>query len=788
MDALNKEEQTIQLAALLRGVDQYLEGVASVRGGGDSFDPRIVEHLISDSYNDLVRCVDIDLFAYLLHSDLEDGLFPHASFGGSLSNERTGALNTLLSLAGDLSSQGLVVHASESSLTTSGGKTITPIFDRLELLHSLGLPRRYVHPVALTGTDTEPPIFAFEGQPSSNQVSAHAADFVRQFDILRQGLNWDDFDCVYTHILNLLKIYFWCVPSGEASGTSDVPLYEQLRAASAVTACLYRYQDAHGTWTSESVSAAGQTRCVLMGGGFSGIQNYIFDISTIGAGGVAKRLRARSFFVQLLSEAASLRILWAFRLPLANVLMASGGKFYVLLPNLATTEGALYELQRQFDQWFLREFHGELAINLAWTELADADFAPGGYGSTLARLHGALQRRKSRRLGAVLQGASGWSEEFVLEPFTGESVCLACRRFPAIEFSTDRTPAQGADICKQCASQLRLGRKLTTAQYLSFYEGDGGEFPCLGLSATLGNKPRPKASLVVRLNNPDLSAALGIPATFRYLANHVPREENGDPRQFDQIAGGGSLGVLKADVDNLGLIFQEGFRRDPPASGLDTISRLATLNRQLDWFFSGWLEWLMSARYPDCYTVYSGGDDLLVVGPRARTLHLAREIQESFSRYVGHPELTLSVGVAVVKPKQPLAHTAHQANGALQRAKDAGRDRLSIWGETLTWEEVGPVWDEITDLSNCAAQSSFLYHLLRCADLWRRYHQDGDLIGLRYHSQLAYELGRNINYRQQPTLHAWATRLLQFPPPVDIRRVLNHLRLIARWVLLERRK
>ncbi len=43
-------------------------------------------------------------------------------------------------------------------------------------------------------------------------------------------------------------------------------------------------------------------------GDISGIQTYLFDVAEAG-GGQARRLRARSFYIQLLAEAAALRVL-----------------------------------------------------------------------------------------------------------------------------------------------------------------------------------------------------------------------------------------------------------------------------------------------------------------------------------------------------------------------------------------------------------------------------------------------------------------------------------------------
>jgi CRISPR-associated protein Csm1 len=787
---MTNDERTLTLAALLHGLTDYLRGGGV--GSADKPDNATADsaaNFIGTAHDDFARCVDADLLQLLAQGIVANNLKLEAAESGISNDRRAEIMLSLLGRAKSLaSSEPITQKARQERQLTSPG-ILKSVFDQIELSSPRAPTQRYFRQQALTGTDTEPPIFA-AGDDASAQYNgaAYARVLSERLARILGRLNWDDFECVYTHLLNFLQTYTWCIPSTGQSGQSDVSLYDRSRTTSAVAACLYQHHSAHDTLTVEAIEAEGQTRCVLMTGGLSGIQNYIFDISTTGAGGVAKRLRARSFYVQLLSDAASLRVLRTFGLPLSNVLMASGGRFYVLLPDLPSTVRALRDLQEDFDTWVLKEFHGELSVNLAWTDLPDGDFAAGRYGAALARLHTALEKRKARRLAGTLQDATGWKQEFAREIFVGESVCLACRRFPAAHHSQDRDSAAGPDICDQCDRQSKLGRHLTSARYVSFFEGSVGDVSCLGVSASLGNKPHAGAFFAVRLNDPDLSAAYHLPAVFRYIANHIPRSRDGDPIPFDDIAGsGGLLGVLKADVDNLGLIVQEGFRRDSPTIGLDTLPRLAALSRQLDWFFSGWLEWLLANKYADCYTVYSGGDDLLIVGTRARTLDLAQEIRQGFSRYTQHPEVTLSAGLAVVKHRLPLAHTVHQANTALEGAKEAGRNRLCLLGDTLLWDDVAPILSEITELVKCEARSTFIYHLLHYAGLWQTYRREHKLQGLRYHSLLAYDIGRNVNQKQQPALHAWSRRLLQFPPQGEIERIWNHLKLIAQWVLLERR-
>ena len=573
-----KDERTLILAALLHGLTDYLRGRAV--GSTDETDSTPSDsgaNFIAVARDDFARCVNADLLQLLAHHIGANGLQTEVTASGVSNDRQAEILLSLLERAKILASSEPVTQKAGQETQLTGAGMLKSVFDQIELSSHHAPTQGYFRQQALTGSDKEPPIFAASGAASAQDNGAtHTRVLNERLAQILERLNWDDFECVYTHLLNFLQTYTWCIPSPGQSGQSDVSLYDRSRTTSAVAACLYQHHSAHDTLTVEAIEAEGQTRCVLMTGGLSGIQNYIFDISTTGAGGVAKRLRARSFYVQLLSDAASLRVLRTFGLPLSNVLMASGGRFYVLIPNLPNTTSALRDLQDEFDRWVLKEFHGEVSVNLAWTDLPDGDFAAGRYGAALARLHTAIEERKARRLADALQDATGWKQEFVREIFEGESVCLACRRFPAKHLSQDRDSAAGPDTCDQCDRQLKLGRRLTSARYISFFEGSVGDVSCLGLSASVGNKPLAGAFLAVRLNDPDLSAAYHLPAVFRYIANHIPRTRDGDPVPFDEIAGGGGLlGVLKADVDNLGLILQEGFRRDPPASGLDTLPRLA---------------------------------------------------------------------------------------------------------------------------------------------------------------------------------------------------------------------
>jgi CRISPR-associated protein Csm1 len=80
---------------------------------------------------------------------------------------------------------------------------------------------------------------------------------------------------------------------------------------------------------------------------------------------------------------------------------------------------------------------------------------------------------------------------------------------------------------------------------------------------------------------------------FKVLANSIPNI-GGKPLYFNHLAeiskGANKLGVLKMDVDNLGLIFSKGFAQIGGAS----ISRISSLSFYLDLFFSGMINQIVS--------------------------------------------------------------------------------------------------------------------------------------------------------------------------------------------------
>ncbi len=381
------EYQTIVLAALLHDIGKLLgRGRFSLLDKGQH--PKYSTEFVGAFSEIYSHVSDVPLLRELVQRHHESKQhFASEFLVQGIKDEHIRTLATLVSKADNLSSS----ERGSSSEQWQDYKE-TPLASVLERVNRIGResPQCRYQARPLCRAESLDVIFpykftAYEHGELNRHITEFGKDFRNLFPNRESGtVDTSDFECMISHIFNMIYKYTWCLPSNTQEAVPDVSLFDHLKSTAAIASCLYLYHSGTGTLGEREVKGTDVNRFCIVVGDMSGIQDYVFDIAIVGAGGgVARRLRSRSIFVQLCSEIASHLILRKLGLPIIiHNIINSGGRFYLLLPNLPETSAVLNEVQRTVDTWFLKELNGELALNLAYIEFGDEGFRAGEHGES----------------------------------------------------------------------------------------------------------------------------------------------------------------------------------------------------------------------------------------------------------------------------------------------------------------------------------------------------------------------------------------------------------------------
>ncbi len=642
-----------------------------------------------------------------------------------------------------------------------------------------------------------------ERSESVKRYEEHCRSFLNE--VKRLAHRQENLQLWLEHFDNLLLIYAAAVPAlraGAVEESRDVSLYDHMRATAALATALYLYHKEQDSFTPKAIQDQQARKFLFINGDFYGIQEFIFSRGGESRRYQAKLLRGRSFAVTLLTELTADLLCRRLGLPFLSVVLNAAGKFTILGAYTDSALKTMKEAEEEVNDWLFQHFYGESTLGLAFCHASSDDLLSGRFVSLWERIGRRLEQRKFCRL--PLERYAGPLGRY-LESFRSDLprvLCPLCGKRPAaLSGREDEYTRQVEATCLICRDHIFLGANLVRRERLAVLRREALENPQEGLREPLFGKYQvifPSGHLDKLAREGNLlrlwQVSLPEPGRFsgeiaqRFLNSYVPlatqedryddrlqrleeddQPEPGDPRTFGQLAalalnltaererfqGLEALGVLKADVDDLGLLMTCGL----PASKL-TLSRLATLSRQLHFFFCLYLPHYLRTddRFKNIYTVFAGGDDLFLLGAWNQIMAFAKEIPAKFRDYVGeNPEVHLSAGISLQKPHSPMDQLARAAEEALQQAKGGDKNSLAIFGEVASWEKVGElqvVLDKLRDwLDKGWVNNAMLYRLnefIRMVVEERRLiatnqviHLD-DLSCLNWRSHLAYASERNV--------------------------------------------
>ena len=390
---------------------------------------------------------------------------------------------------------------------------------------------------------------------------------------------------------------------------------------------------------------------MYLAGDFSGIQRFVLRVKTAGKA-QAKRLRARSFLLELLEHAALWHVQKRFEVSEKDILIRGGGGFLVRISSTTDTariDGLVADLQHML--W--DEFAGQIQLAMGWA-------------TTPLDARARLERQKRKPAASVLQRDGGWVVERWSQPPL-DRPCEVCREFPGMEVIRDED--EEVVHCQSCLEARKIGQELTRRDWM---RAGHGALRILDVPFELLNSEQPGAQRIGRW---------------------IPRKtESHDPMTFEELSqrsrGDPRLAVLKADVDDMGLRVGEVANIDPSHRLLHSFSR------DLHTFFGDRIQEMTSNRWPLIYTLYAGGDDLLMIGPWNVVLDFVGEVMREFQAgpACDYGCLTFSAGIALTPYRVPIRHSVERAEELLESAKGRpGKNRCAALGGDWTWERHGEI-------------------------------------------------------------------------------------------------
>lgn len=519
-------------------------------------------------------------------------------------------------------------------------------------------------------------------------------------------------------LLQIIEEGFSYLPSStNRAEVCDISLYVHSKITSAVASCMKLYFDEQQIqdykkycFNSGSKIFRNEKIYLLVSGDISGIQDFIYTIPSKGA---LKTLRGRSLYIDLLLEEFIDEYLEQIGLSRANVLYSGGGHFYILAPNIEDTKKAIDKLQAKMNRWLMENIGINLYLAIGMAECSANNLMKSeAQGNLFAIVNKKLKDDKTIRYSK--------DEDFLeyifdveKEEDTAKKECNICHNLvdKLWKYNSNEEIA-----CEFCLNLYKLGQDILTQDLvfvISEEKIDGGikifgkdkDLYMYAVNIEDIDMFKGKILRIYSKNNlleSDLAIRL-------YLADYSAKNENDEVMTFDDLAksscktdkGIKRLGVLRLDIDDLGIAFSSGFvsDKDKIEDNLRyaTLSRYADLSKDISMFFKVAINKICAGDLTGCVDfeerafnifgiakapkrkvniIYAGGDDLFLVGAWDEVLEVAIDINRAFKQFT-NGKLTLSAGMAMFSPTYPISKMAEIAGLLVQMSKNR-KDKNSI--------------------------------------------------------------------------------------------------------------
>lgn len=491
-------------------------------------------------------------------------------------------------------------------------------------------------------------------------------------------------------ILEILEGNLSYVPSSTSSEeVPDISLYDHMKLTAAVASCILQYAEKNNIvdykteFFTEYKKFYDKDVFLMASLDVSGIQKFIYTITSKDA---LKMLRARSFYLEIMMEHVIDELLSRLNLSRVNLIYSGGGHCYLLLPNVEECKEIFNTFMDEVNEWFLEKFDVSLYIAGAYTPcssnaLNNEPYEKAPYAAIYKALSEQISSKKSHRYtpAQLLQLNNHKFQDYTRE-------CKVCKSIANVN-------SEGR--CSICESLTSISKDVLEKDFFTVVPDVGQN----GLELPFDCKLVADTEIRIRermREGGEFERAYS--KNRRHVGKHISTNlwvgdyTSGDTfEEFAKAAEGiERIGILRADVDNLGDAFVNGFKNPANDDKYVTLSRTATLSRQLSLFFKYHINGIL--KHPEfeikddedrkgrkATIVYSGGDDLFIVGSWNHIIELSVDIRRAFEKYT-EGTLSLSAGVGVYQSSYPISVIADEvAEMESESKRYPGKNAITIF-------------------------------------------------------------------------------------------------------------
>ena len=502
-----------------------------------------------------------------------------------------------------------------------------------------------------------------------------------------RGITWNK--NYLNSLLEVLEAQLSYIPSSTMkSEVADISLYDHVKLTAAIAASIKEWLDENNisdykeTLFKGATGFYGKKVFLLFSMDMSGIQDFIYTIASKNA---LRMLRSRSFYLEIFMENLIDELLDYIGMSRANLIYSGGGHAYIITANTENIIQKIAEFESKINEWLLGEFKTALFLGCGYAECSANELhnePEGTYRQIFKNVSKMISQKKMKRYSAaqIIKLNSEGKKD-------GTRECRVCRRTSKL--------LEDDDICSVCNAMIDMSQNIL---YKGFYivtenPKDKAALPLpFGRYLVADNRKE----LLEKMKQDDSSYIRAYTKNKSYTGFKVVKNlwvgdyTLGD--SFEELAkkseGINRIAVFRADVDNLGDAFVNGFASKKYGEKYMTISRTATFSRKMSMFFKYHINYILEngefyiadkkeeeRGKRNATIVYSGGDDVFVVGSWDDVVGFAVDLQKSLKEF-SQDTLTISGGIGIYPAKYPINNMA-RLTGELEECSKKYRNEVT---------------------------------------------------------------------------------------------------------------